>query len=187
MSEDISVENLINLVMIDQKRKVRIQIILERENGDQVDIQDTVTALAQFVTKQLEKEGSQCNKQVYPLMAQSLVAGLVPLLGPGMSAFLISDEATKYSLVHAMSVGFYLMKWLQQKNIVIKTVEYPMTDEEIDEVKRMTARDSTLTRAIVEGKDPKTTIREMIKAGLLTREEVEAIGQDDDPDEEVVN
>jgi hypothetical protein len=172
---------MFNLVMIDEKRKVRIQIALKTETGDEVDIEDTIRSISRWINRQLlEHPDGMCKRQATPLMSQAAVAALTDLLGSNLTTFLLSDEATRYAIIHSMTMGYYLLKFLEKKGIKIESIEYPMTDEEIAEVKRVTARDCQLTRAIMEGRDdPKTIIRNMVRQGLLSQEDLQAIGIED--------
>ena len=171
-----NIEELLQLCLIDKKRKVRIHIQLEDKDGDVIEILDTIRALSNWVVKQLaDKPAGACSRQVVPLMGQAIVGALSATLQPSGTALLLLNEDIRFSLIHIMSVGYYLFRFLDKKGIKIKTIEYPITDEEIEQITKATEIDSKFARALMQGSSPKDILENLKEQGLITDEDLRAL------------
>ena len=179
-----SIKDLLKLVLIDKNRGVSTSICLKDPDGDEVDISEIMGKLTDYVSDKMKDEGeNSCKQQIMPLMAQGLVSGMTKYMGQGMAAVIISDEMMRHSLIHMMTTSFYLLKFIQQKNIKIYTTETPVTSEEIEMYERCSrASDFTMKYASMGG-DPRVALKEMLKKGLIKKSDLTALGESEDDTE----
>lgn len=186
--DTLSTDQLFSVVMIDRARKVKVTIQLRDQDGDEIPVRETIEKLTEWIVDQAKSEDRNvCNQQILPLMGQAMVGGMIKLLGPHSAAVMISGEATRYGLLYMMTVGFYLVKWLQKKKIKIRTFEKPITDEEIEMYDRISKASDISVQASTLGMDPKNIFREMIKAGKLRHSDLEQFGYSLDTEPEADN
>jgi len=187
-----SIDQLLKIVMIDPRRKVKMSVQLRDEDGDEIPISEITEKITEYVSDRMKQEElNSTRQQVIPLMTQAMVSGLYKLMGPQLSSLLMSQEMTRYSLLFMMGVGFYLLKFIQQKNIKIHTIEEEVTQEEIDQYHRMNDASSIASIAAASGADPKEIVRILLKKGAITREDIISMGAeeilDDDDNSGEVN
>jgi hypothetical protein len=178
MAEHIATtDELFRIVMIDRKRKVRLTIQLRDADGDEVPVRETIEKLTEYVGDKLQgDEDNVCRQQIYPLMGQAVVAGMTKLMGMNAAAYMLSQEHTRYGLINMMVISFYLLKWIQQKNIKIHTLEEPVTDEEIEMYDRVShANDMTVQFGSMGG-NPKKLVRELLRRGHLKPSDLAVMG-----------
>lgn len=188
MKDTPSTDQLFHVAMIDRKRKVRVTIRLRDQDGDEIPIRETIEKLTEWIVDQAKaEERNVCNQQILPLMSQAMVGGMIKLLGSYPSAVMISNEVIRHGLLYMMTVGFYLVKWLQQKEIKIHTIEEPITDSEIEMYDRISHASDISVQASTLGIDPKNILREMIKAGKLKHSDLEQFGYSLDMDSDTGN
>jgi hypothetical protein len=181
----VSEEELCRLVMIDRQRKVRTTIVLKDADGDEIPIGETVKKLTQYmIDKTKDEEDNACRLQVIPLMSQALAGGLIKLMGTGEAVYLLSDHSIRMSLIYMMGMSFYLLKWIQQHNIRISTVEQSLTDEDIEMYDRVSRANEATVKYSALGGDPKQMIRELLKRGAIRKEDLATLGADDLTEEE---
>ena len=120
-----------------------------------------------------------------PLMAQSMVGGLNKLMGPIFTGMMLSQEHVRYGLMHMMTVSFYLLKWIQGKNIKIHTIEEAITQDDIDTFDRVNKASSVAFMAQMAGHNGKDMIREMLKSGKIKRSDLKMLGAEDLEDTEI--
>jgi len=163
-----SEDDLYRLVTIDKDKKVKITISLKDANGGDISIKETIRSLTEWVDDKLKStESSSCRHQIYPLMAQSMAEGMIKLLGINTASLMLSSESIRYSIIHMMTVGFYLLKFIQRKNIKVFTNEEPLTDQDILTYERISKASNLATMAHHMGLDPKTMVKTLIKQGKL--------------------
>jgi hypothetical protein len=179
MLENPTAEDLFRVVMIDKIRKVKLTIKLKDKDGDEIPIVELVEKLTEYVGDKLADEGeSETRQQIFPLMAQAVVAGLMKLLGHSHAAFTLSQETTRYSLIHMMAVAFYLLKWVQQNGVKIYTTEEPVSEEDIDTMVRISKAGDMATQFAALGGDPHRVIKEFLASGELKPEDLQKMGVD---------
>jgi hypothetical protein len=115
-----------------------------------------------------------------PLMAQSMVGGMVKLLGEEQTAFLLSHEVIRISLIHMMTVGFSLLKWIQKKDIKIYTTEEHISDEDIAMYERVSQANDLAMQGSAVGLHPDEVIKELVKRGKLETSDLKTMGYDID-------
>lgn len=172
-----SVDDIFKVIMIDRKRKVKMHIQLQDKHGDEVPIRETVEKLTEWVLDKVkDDEPNTCQQQIVPLMGQAVASGLIKLLGPSIGTVMMSQEETRYSLVHMMTMSFYLLKWLQKKEIHIHTYEEPVTQDDLDKYDRVSrASDLTVQMASMGG-DPKKVIELLLEQGKLKTSDLKEMG-----------
>lgn len=174
-----SVDTIARVIMIDMDRKVKMTVQLRDEEGDEIPLKDTIEKLVEYISDKLkEEEINSTRQQIYPLMAQAMVGGLSKLLGSFYTSVILSNSTVRYSLIHMMTVGFYLLKFIQNKGIKIHTIEEPITADDIEAYQRLSKASDTITNTTLMGYDPKQVVQEMLKNGLLKHEDLEKLGID---------
>jgi hypothetical protein len=172
-----SADEFYRVVMIDPVRKTELKIQLCDSEGDEVSLKETIQQLTEFVADKLKAEDTNTTKhQVTPLMAQAVVRGLIKLAGEAHACVMLSNESVRYALVHMMTVGFYLLKWIQKKKVKIQTTEHPVTDEDIAMYTRCSRATDSLTQFAAAGGDPKQLVKEFISDGTLKKEDLTEMG-----------
>lgn len=171
--------DIFRIVAIDKVRKKEILIELRDKNDGLVSIKDTVKKLTTYVEDKMADEApSNITQQIYPLMAQCSPQVLLQLLGDRMSMLLFSNDFTRKSFIHMMVVGFLLLKFVQQNNLKVVTIEKDVSDEVIKKYERVTKANSIGVTATMLGEDPKEVIRDMYKKGLIEKDDVLEMGHD---------
>ena len=179
-NEEVSLDSLLQLVMIDIKRKVKVSIKLVDEDGDEVSVGETIEQVSQYISDKLESpKENTTSSQVFPLMAQSVTRGLSKLLGGQMASLLLSQEMTRYSLIHMMSIGFYLWNVIHKNGFKIETTEEPVSQEDIDSYRRLNKITDVASTAAALGADPREMIRELLRQGHITRGDIQKLGAED--------
>jgi IMP dehydrogenase/GMP reductase len=183
--EPVSLDSFLRLVTIDVKRKVRMTIRLIDEDGDEVPITETIEQISQFIMDKLNSsEENTISTQIFPMMAQSVAYGLTKILGPQLTSLFLTQEAVRYSLIHMMSVGFYLWNVIHKNGLKIETTEESVTQEEIDSFRRLNVASGVASMAAATGINPKDILRELVKNGYVTREDLLRVGEADILEEE---
>lgn len=177
---DPSVEELFNVVTIDRptKKKMTPELSLQ---GEPVPIQDTVENLTEFIEDMMKNQddGNVTRIQTFPLMAKSMVFALHKLLGPQLTWSLLSQETVRYSLIHMLMVGFYLMQFVKKNGIKINTLQEALTDEDIEMYDRVNAASNLTATLSILGADPKEVIQELLREGAITREDLKMMGAEE--------
>lgn len=180
--------DLFKVVLINKIKKVITRISLKTPEGEEVPVRDTIEKLTEYISDKLYKteEDNVCRDQIYPLMSQAMIGGLVKLLGPHGTALQISDEETRYAMMHMMTVGFYLMKWLQQKDVKIHTWEEEISDEDIAAYERISKTSDLAVKYGQAGGDPKDLMKKLIEMGKIKKEDLEHLGIPDTDIEDIM-
>jgi hypothetical protein len=170
-------DEIFRVIMIDKKRKVKINIQLRDESGDEIPIRETIEKLTEWVSDKVQSDsGNACQQQIVPLMGQAVAGGMIKLMGLSTATIMLSQEHTRYGLIYMMSVGFYLLKWLQKKNIKIHTFEEPVTDDDLAMYERVTRANDLSVQAAALGSDPKEIIKKLIESGQLKTSDLKQLG-----------
>lgn len=178
-------DELFRIIMIDRKRKVKMAIQLRDKDGDEIPIRETIEKLTEYIGDKLKAEGGNiCKQQIMPLMSQAVVGGMIKLMGQGPATFMLSNEHTRYGLINMMTVAFYLVKWIQGKNLKIHTIEESITQEDVDMYDRISTASDISVQSAAMGNDPKMVIREMVKRGQLKKSDLKKMGTESWLDEE---
>ncbi len=178
MSEQpLDIHDLFAVVLIDTKSKEQISITLRDADGDEVSIREVIDNVTEYIMDKCKDEKvNAITGEVMPLMSQAMVAGLSRLFGPEMAAITLSDEYMRYGFINMMTVGFATLKFIQKKNLKIITSRKPLTDDEISSYSRRSQASDAMTRAAILGITPRELMTEMLKAGSLQAEDLEAMG-----------
>lgn len=172
-----TVDELFRVVMIDRKAKKKLNVALKDEIGDFIPIRETIEQLTEYISDKIKQEEPSIYKQqIMPLMAQSMVGGMVKLMGEEQTAFLLSHEIIRISLIHMMTVGFSLLKWVQKKNIKIYTTEEDISDQDLAMYERVSQATDLAVQGSAAGVPPKDIIKELIKSGKLQVEDLKSMG-----------
>jgi hypothetical protein len=185
--KSVSKEDLYSLVMIDKIRKVKTIITLKDSEGDEIPVRETAEKLVEYIADKVkDEEGNACKQQVMPLMSQAMVAGMIKMMGMNDTQILLCDAVTRNGLMYMMTMSFYLLKWIQQKNIKIFSEEFSLSDNEMAEIERVSFANDTAMKYARACGDPRDAIRIMLEKGLIKREDLATMGAEDlDVDQEV--
>jgi len=188
MDSDLEPEDVFKMVLINKIRKKRTHVELQDTDGDRVELKDVIQELLTYIKDKLhEEEGNQFTEQIMPLMSQGVVSGLGRMVGLHNTAFLLSNDTTRYSIINMMCVSFLLLKFVQQKGLVIHTYEEDVTDDEIAEIMRKSDANKTATLAALAGEDPRAVLREMKDRGLITDSDLNDILRDNGEKEDATD
>jgi len=173
-----NLEDLLTMVMIDKEKGVKIEVSFQTDEGEVVDIRETITKLTEWTKDKMSPraDDNTTRSQIFPLMSQAAGVGMTKLMGLAGATGLLADEGFRYSIVHMMTVGFYLLKFLQKNNIKLHTTEVPISPENIAALERQSKQADMLTSAARLGLSPDEVASEMIRRGVLTEEEARAYG-----------
>lgn len=182
--DSMSPEDVFNMVLINKAKKTKVHIVLSDEDGDEVDLVDIISELIEYVKDKLkDEEGNQFADQIMPLMTQSVVSGLGRLVGINATAFYLSNDGMRFSIIQMMCVGFLLLKLIQEKGLVITTYEEEVDDDVIEEIERKSKANSAATLASMIGQDPHEVLKQMYNRGDLTADDLRSmIGDEDETD-----
>jgi hypothetical protein len=176
-------EDVFKLVTINRIRKKRTIVHLQDEAGDRVELKDVVKELLVYIKDKMEDEdGNQFTEQIMPLMSQAVVSGLGRMIGLHATAFHLSQQVTRASIIHMMCVALLMLKFVQQKELTIVTFEEDVTDEEIEEIERRNRANSTATLAALAGHDPRAVLEQLREQGHITDDDLKDMlnGEDED-------
>ncbi len=181
---DDGFDNVSSLAMVDARRKKRVSVRLVDKDGDDVSLKDIMDNLTGYLGDQLKQhEGTNATlTEIYPLMAQAMALSLPDAFGGDRyaAALLMSQETLRYAFMHQMTLGFYLLKFIQKNELKIITEEEDMTDEEIESAFRLNKAASVTALAQIAGLSGKEVVQELINRGLVTREDLEKQGLNPD-------
>jgi hypothetical protein len=184
--DELDISDVLGLVMINRKRKKRISIELQDKEGDTVELKDIINELMKYIKdKMQDEESNQFASQIMPLMSQSVGMGLHKMIGLRQTAFHLSQEITRMSLIYMMAVSFLFLKFIQQKGLVIHTFEEDVTEEELEALDRKSKANETMVLASMAGQDPRMVLEAMKEQGLLTQDDLrDMLGGEVDDDGE---
>ncbi len=181
---DLSEEELdkfFELMFINKITKKRISIQLENTAGEVVPIKEVLEQVNEYVTNQLNsKETNSTIQQIFPLVAQQASYSVPRLAGADNAMFVFTSGLLKSTVLHQMIVSFYLLKFIQKNNLKIVTLEEDMTDEDIEKFEMASKLASVASMASLAGQDPKEVIKEMLKQGIIKKEDLKNLGIDYD-------
>ena len=174
--EEITPEDVFRMVTINRRKKTKLSVELRDDEDDIVLIPEVVEELINYMRDKLrdEKE-SQLTGQIMPLMSQALVSGLGRLLGIRPTGALLFNEIMRYSLVQMMSMSMLLLKFIQDKGLKIFTYEEKCSQEELDSIEQKFEHAAMDAVEEVTGITPATLVKQAINQGLISREELEAM------------
>jgi hypothetical protein len=173
-----------DVATIDIKRKKKINIRLEDEDGGSIDMQETIDNINRYITDQLTLEtDNKLRDEVYPLITQVCMGGVTYAMGSQQAAaFVVSQEILRYGLGHQMLLSFYFLKFIQKNNIKVITEETDVTDEEIERLLRVSKAAGTATLAAMMGMPPKEIIQELLKSGQITQDDIKSFDMGENSD-----
>jgi hypothetical protein len=176
-STGLSPEELFALTTIDKLRKKKVHVEIQDSEGATIQLKDIVQELLNYI-KVKTKDQSETNQfigQIMPLMSQAVVSGLGRMLGIRQTAFYLADPETRYAFINMMCVSFLMLKFVQQKNLVINTYEEEVTDEQIEDLDRKSKANSVAMLGALAGQDPKAILEELKKTGAITDRDLREI------------
>lgn len=184
-------EEVFSMVMINKMRNKKVSCELIDSDGDEVELHEVVEQLLGYIKDRMQDEGeNEFNDKIMPLMTQAMVSGLARMIGIPHTAFHMSNEVTRHAFIHMMGMSFLLLKWLQQKNITIQTIEEDISDEEIERLDRKSRAHDVATMGSLLGGSPQKILQELMENGQITEEDMHDMikgssseDEDDDDDE----
>lgn len=187
--DEVAPEDILQMVMINRNKKTKVSISLEDEEGDKVDLVETISGLIKYVEDKLnDKEENQFVEQILPLMSQSVVTGLSRMIGTDATAFHLTNPITRTAIINMMAVGFLLLKFVQQNDLSVVTHEEPVTDEEIAEIEQRSQVASAAMALASTGMDPKQVLQILKEQGKITDDDLKkALGEETDDSDDKDN
>lgn len=162
--------------VIDKGNSLKITAILVDKDGNEVDMQETVTKLDDFLQKKLtETDTNSINSQIYPFISQLFVYSLHKMVGEEGAAPFLVDNRLQNLVLDLMMVSFSFYKMMQAKEYSIET---SVEDIDIEEYIRdqTSARLEALVVVMNEiGVDPQKILDSLIDDGKITDEEAETV------------
>lgn len=182
--DDLSPEDVFSMVMINRVKKTKITVQLEDKDGDTVALADIVEGLIGYVKDKIkDTDGNDFTEQIMPLMAQSVVSGLGRMLGIRATGFYLANEGTRHAIIYMMAVGFLLLKYVQQHELLIHTFEEEVSEEEIEELDRRSKASSIVTMGSAMGMDPKEILQGLMDKGKINESDLRSL-LNEDPEED---
>lgn len=180
--ENLQPEDVLKMVMVNRHKNTSITVEIKDKDDDVVDLPELITQILNYVKDQLKsEEGNLILDQLMPLISQSLVSGLGRMMGIQNTAFLLTNNITKTSLLNMMIVAMLLLKFVQENNLTIFTHEKEVTAEEMDEIDRKAKASSVMTMGSMMGMDPREVLKEMVRQGQLTSQDLaDLVGEDNE-------
>jgi hypothetical protein len=179
-------DDVFKLVTIDKNRKKRISVKIIDTDGDEVPFRQTVRQIMKYVEDKLSldnSDGNQMVNQVMPLVTQAMVSGMPEVMGTTRAAQIMAIEGLRLPLIFMMVLSFSLLKFIQQKNFKIVTIEEDITEEEWDKLIRMTKASEITTLGAMAGISPKEILKELLQKGDLTIDDIkEMTGKEFSPE-----
>ena len=171
---DIDPEDLFHLTQINKNTNKKISIEVQTKEGETVLLRDIVQELLDYISNKLtDKNGNQFADQIFPLITQAIVPGLLKIVGTKMTACILSHNLMRDSIVHMMCVAFLLPKFIQQKGLSLQTFEENVSEEEITNMERRSNAGSTAMLAALAGIDPRAVLQQMRDQGLINETDLE--------------
>ena len=172
---ELTPEEIFKMVMINRVKGTTVNVNLFDKDQDEILLSDIIENLLSYIQKQLSKEDSnQYTDQIMPLMAQTVVSGLGRYLGINHTAFFLADKTLRMSLINMMSISFLLLKYVQQKEIVIQTFEEEISEEEIEEIERKAKAGDVATVGAFLGMDPKEILKDLFEKGEISQTDLDS-------------
>jgi len=179
--ETLTPEEVFKMVLINKVKGTIVSIKLFDKDQDEIELSETIEQLLQYIEDSLSSdESNQFVDQIMPLMAQTLVSGLGRMLGINQTAFYLSNETTKMSMINMMGIAFLLLKFVQQNEITIETFEEQISEEEIDQIQRKARAENSATIGTFLGISPKEILQDLLDKGEITQEDLDSILNGDD-------
>lgn len=165
-------QDLIKMVLINKERKVRISVELKDKDGSPVVLKEVIANILEYISDKLgDKTENSFTEQIYPLMAQTLAAGVATLVPTGEAAYILTSENIKNSYMTMMSVGFLLLQYIKQNNYTIYSIEEPVSDEEIEAWDKRSRATSIATKAHMLGIEFDLAVALLNRKGHISVEE----------------
>ena len=189
MQEDpdiLTPEEAFKMVTINHKKGPTVKVELEDKNGEPISLGDVVEDLLEYMNeKNKENDGdNQFMNQILPLVAQGSISTIGRTAGLQNTAIYLSNPVLRGSFISAMAVGFLLLKYVQQNNLTIKTYEEKLSEEEIEALIKKTQLSSAATIAALSGLNPNEFLEMLVEKGMIDKEDVKNLFQEDEEDEE---
>lgn len=173
----LTAAQMFDLVTLNRQKMTKVKVQIKDKDEDNVELDEVVEELLKYVVSKMKDEtgDNQFVNQILPLMAQSVVSGLLRSTGGMNTAFLLSQDITRTSIVNMMCLSFLMLKFMQQKDLSVYTQEFPVTQEEIDEIDRRSKISNQLTVAALAGEDPTEVIQRMKNSGDISDEDLKEL------------
>jgi hypothetical protein len=182
-------EDVIKLVTVDRVRRKQIEVKIVDKDGDEVPFKDIVKQVMSYLkdktSEDAQHEGNQILNQIVPLVHQSMVVALPALMGTGNATAILAFDNIRFPMSMMMLLSFSLLKLIQQKEFKIVTIETDLSDEEWDKMQRFHKVTSAAMLGALSGVSPKEIVKEMMKKGYISQEEVDELTGTQKEDEEV--
>jgi hypothetical protein len=186
--ETMTPEDVFGMVMINKMRNKKVSCVLVDKDGDEIDMAEVITALLGYIQDRLRDDSeNEFNDQIMPLMAQAMTSGLGRMIGIQLTGFHMANEVTRHAFIHMMGLSFLLLKWLQQKEITIQTIEEEISDDEIEALDRKSRANEVATMGSLLGGSPREILQQLMDNGQITQEDMEDLlqgGPQEDEEEE---
>lgn len=178
-------EDLIKLVTVDKTRRKQIEVKLVDKDGDEVPFKDTIKQVMSYLKDKTsttaEVEGNQILSQIVPLMHQSMMVALPALSGAANAAAMLAFDSIRFPMSMMMLLSFSMLKLIQQKEFKIVTIETDISEEDWDKMQRFHKVSSAAMIGALSGISPRAIVKEMVKRGEISQEEVtELVGEMDE-------
>ena len=171
---DLTPEEVFSMVMLNKVKGTKVTVQLEDKDGDIVELADIIEGLINYVKDKIgDDEGSDFTEQIMPLMSQAVVSGLGRMMGVRATGFYLAQDTTRHAIIYMMCVGFMLLKYVQEHELLIHTYEEEVSQEDIDEIERKSKATSVATMSGMMGMDPRDILQQMVDRGDLTEQDFE--------------
>lgn len=172
--DELTPEDVFTMTLLNKAKGTKVMVELEDADGDSIELSAVIEGLIDYVKDRLKDEDdSDFTTQIVPLMSQAVVSGLGRMIGIRPTAFYLANEGTRHSIIYMMCVGLLLLKYVQEHNLLIHTIEEEVSEEEIDEIMRKSRASSVATFSTMAGMDPTEVLQEMVEKGQITESDLQ--------------
>jgi len=135
MEEHKFPDKLLDGVIIDARRKKKIEVSFQTEDGEKVEFSKVTESVLSYMNAQLSKpnaEESQIITQIYPFVSCGLVHSLpTAFRSTAIASMFLSLPSIREALTYEGTFFFYLIKFIRKNKLKISTTEYDISDEDI--------------------------------------------------------
>ncbi len=164
-------EELVQMILLNKERKVRIKVELRDETDQPVSLKKVIKDLMEYINDKFKNPDTKNNSfvtQIYPLLANVLSTSLAGSLDPNLAAAVLTSNVVKDSFMMTMSLSFLLLQYIKQNNLTIHTIEEQLTEEQLEEWDTRVLISAIAGKASMLGVDFKQAVAVVYKHGNIT-------------------
>ncbi|HUU86423.1 MAG TPA: hypothetical protein VMX17_01550 [Candidatus Glassbacteria bacterium] len=166
--------------VFDLKQKRILNIRLEQENNE-IDTDEAVAAVRDFVEKQLKDTDNKLVSNTLPLMSTTMINTLGSVIGSDkIGALLMAQPLFRDTFIREMLFAFYMGKYLAANNINIVPFHEELSEEEVESFIKIQKLNDLMSSAGLYGVGKKEFVKAATELDLLDPEAMKVFGYTDE-------